>query len=70
MPIDQVQTYYPEYAQNQALINDLKTDIDGGMPEVSIQQYYPELYAKATDTTKDTGIGTMGKASLNSPLDM
>jgi hypothetical protein len=44
MPVGEVAKYYPEYAANLATINELKGDIDAGMPEVMIPQYYPELY--------------------------
>jgi hypothetical protein len=46
MPISEASKYYPEYAANLAMINELKADIDAGMPEAMIPQYYPEFYAQ------------------------
>lgn len=69
MPISQVSVLYPEYASQLAVINDLKIDIDKGMPETLIQQYYPELYAEA-EAEATRGGGMKGAAAAMSPIDL
>lgn len=44
MPIEEFSKYYPELASKADSFRQLKSDMDAGIPDSLIQQYYPEIF--------------------------